>query len=69
MRNLEPLSLVFRVKDIATTLEFKVTTPDLETAHEMMQDLASYFKIWELETKASFPSLTANLLKINEDID
>lgn len=36
VRNLEPLSLVFRVKDIATTLNFKITTPDLETASELV---------------------------------
>jgi hypothetical protein len=31
--------------------------------------MASYFKIWELSSKASFPSLTNELEKINEDIE
>jgi hypothetical protein len=31
--------------------------------------MASYFKIWEMSSKASFPSLAIELEKINEDID
>lgn len=69
VRTHQPLSLMFKVKDIATQLIMKITTPDIETASEIVQDLGSYFKIWELATKASFPSLTSELEKINEDIE
>lgn len=47
----------------------KITTPDIETASELVQDMASHFKIWEMATKASFPCLQQELEKINEDIE
>lgn len=69
IRNHNPLTLLFTVQEVATSLKLRITTPDMEIASEIIQDLANYFKIWELQSKASFPGLTSELLKINETIE
>ena len=69
VRTHQPLSINFKVLDLVTRLAMKITTPDIETASELVQDIANHFKIWELQTKASFPCLQSELEKINEDIE
>jgi hypothetical protein len=69
VRTHKPLSINFKVLDLVTRLAMKITTPDIETASELVQDIANHFKIWELQTKASFPCLQSELEKINEDIE
>jgi hypothetical protein len=58
VRSLNPLQISFKVQDLITHLQMKITSPDLETCAELVQDIANHFKIYELESKASFPSLT-----------
>lgn len=69
IRNHQPMSLLFTVQEVATTLKMRLTTPDMEAASEVVQDLANFFKIWDLESKVSFPSLVTELAKINETIE
>lgn len=61
IRNHQPMSLLFTVQEVATTLKMRLTTPDMEAASEVVQDLANFFKIWDLESKVSFPSLVTEL--------
>jgi len=48
VRTHKPLSINFKVLDLVTRLAMKITTPDIETASELVQDIANHFKIWEL---------------------
>ena len=40
------------MQDSITKIQFKILTPDIEVASEIIQDLANYFRIWELTTQA-----------------
>ena len=57
------------MQDVSTSLKLRITTPDIEAASEIIQDLSNFFKIWELQSHASFPSLVTELTKINDTIE